>query len=556
MGAEQEDVACHRLDGPVLVDGADERVVRLGQHPVVARLRDGAPRRDRGQPGALPGPQLAVDPVVVQVGAPPAPPGLDAVGHQVHDLVELLPLEAGVVGGPAHEVEQLVGAPLLGGDLGHDLLGGDVEGQAGELHRVESAGPHGGQQGRALDELVAGEGEEAALRRPRPAVVGAAHPLEEGGDAAGRADLAHQLDGADVDAQLERSGGHEGPEVAGPQPGLDPVAALLGEAAVVGRHRLVAEALGQLVGQALGQPAGVDEDERGAVLGHERGDPVEDVGQLLVGGDGLQLGVGQLEGQIDRALVAHVDDLRQGPVAHQQAAHRLHRALGGREADAGRPPVAQGLEPLQAEGQVGPPLVAGDGVDLVDDDGVDGAQRLASPPAGDEEVERLRRRHHEARRVPEHGRPLGAGGVAGADADREVRRRQAELDGHGGDLVEGSLEVLGDVDGQRLEGRHVEHPGHVGDLGPVLGRPVEPVDGDQEGGQGLARPRRGGDERVLRGGDGGPAPPLGLRGALREAAPEPGAHRRVEALEGAGRARLGPGVGGHDQHPGDPTQGV
>ena len=51
--AEQEDVARHRLDGPVLVDGADEGVVGLGDHAVVADLGDRAARRERGEPGAL-----------------------------------------------------------------------------------------------------------------------------------------------------------------------------------------------------------------------------------------------------------------------------------------------------------------------------------------------------------------------------------------------------------------------------------------------------------------------------------------------------------------------
>ena len=55
VGAEQEDVAGHRLDRPVLVDGADERVVGLGDDAVVAGLGDGAARGDRGEAGALAG---------------------------------------------------------------------------------------------------------------------------------------------------------------------------------------------------------------------------------------------------------------------------------------------------------------------------------------------------------------------------------------------------------------------------------------------------------------------------------------------------------------------
>ena len=81
----------HRLDGPVLVDRADQGVVGVGHDPVVAGLGDGAAGGGRRQPGALAGPQLAVDLVVVEVGAAPAPAGLDAVADQVDDLVELVP---------------------------------------------------------------------------------------------------------------------------------------------------------------------------------------------------------------------------------------------------------------------------------------------------------------------------------------------------------------------------------------------------------------------------------------------------------------------------------
>ena len=199
-----------------------------------------------------------------------------------------------------------------GPDLGHDLLGDDVEREVREVDRVEPTGAHRGQQRGALDQLVAGEREQAPLRGAGAAVVGAAHALQERGDAARRADLAHQLDRADVDAQLERRGGDERLQLAGAQAGLDPVAALLGEAAVVGGDDVVAQALAELVGEPLGEPAGVDEHERRAVLEHERGDAVEHVAHLLGGGDGLELAVGQLQREVEVALVAGVDDRGDG----------------------------------------------------------------------------------------------------------------------------------------------------------------------------------------------------------------------------------------------------
>ena len=142
---------------------------------------------------------------------------------------------------------------------------------------------------------------------------------------------------------------------------------------MVGGHHVVAQALPELVGQALGQPAGVDEHQRGAVLAHQPGDAVEHVGQLLGRGHRLQLALGQLQGHVQVPLMAHVDHRGQGPVPDQQPPDRLDGALGGRQADAHRAVVAQGLQPLQAEGQVGAPLVPGHGVDLVHDHRLGGA---------------------------------------------------------------------------------------------------------------------------------------------------------------------------------------
>ena len=65
--------------------------------------------------------------------------------------------------------------------------------------------------------------------------------------APGRAHLADQLDRPDVDPELQRGGGHQGPEVPGPEPGLHPLPSVLGEAAVVGGH---------LVGARAARPAG------------------------------------------------------------------------------------------------------------------------------------------------------------------------------------------------------------------------------------------------------------------------------------------------------------
>src|SRR5690606_7504593 len=158
-------------------------------------------------------------------------------------------------------------------------------------------------------------------------------------------------------------------------------------------------------------------------------------------------------------------------------------------------------------------------------------------------------------RPAHHRGPLARGGVARAHADPQVGGVEAQLGRHLGDLAQGALEVLGDVDRERLERRHVDDlrpPGDV--LAPGVG-PVEAVDADEEPGQRLARTGGRGDERVAPLGDVRPPGPLRGGGAVGEAAGEPRRHGGVERVaERAGvvagpRAREEPGVLDADHAP-------
>ena len=53
--AELEDVALQALDSEVLVDAADDVVLRLQQHLIVGRVGDRAARGERRRAGAAPG---------------------------------------------------------------------------------------------------------------------------------------------------------------------------------------------------------------------------------------------------------------------------------------------------------------------------------------------------------------------------------------------------------------------------------------------------------------------------------------------------------------------
>ena len=118
---------------------------------------------------------------------------------------------------------------------------------------------------------------------PSIAWPGAADPLQKGRDRARRAELADEVDVADVDAEFERGGGDHRFQVAALQPLLGREAPLLGHAAVMGGDRVLAEPVGKLARDSLAHAASVDEDEGRPVLADERGEPLVDLAPDFVG---------------------------------------------------------------------------------------------------------------------------------------------------------------------------------------------------------------------------------------------------------------------------------
>ena len=167
-------------------------------------------------------------------------------------------------------------------------------------------------------------------------------------------------------------------------------------------------------------------------------------------------------------------------------------------------------------------------VDLVDDDGLHAAQRVAGARR-EHQVERLGRRDQDVGRVAHQLLALLARRVAGAHRDRGRVERRAEAFGREGDAGERGAKVLLDVERERAQRRDVQDA-----AAPVLRRGgfgAEPVDGRQERRERLPRPGRREQERVVPARDRGPA--LGLRvGGRGEAGVEPGPHRRGEEIDG------------------------
>ena len=238
---------------------------------------------------------------------------------------------------------------------------------------------------------------------------------------------------------------------------------------------------------------------RGLVVGNDGDGPgtAEEAGDLGAGGDG--------RGQPD--------------------------ALGGA--------LQEVIEALQGQGQVGAALGTGEGVDLVDDDGLHGAQRGAHG-AGEHEVEGLRRRNEDVRRAGGQAAALGGGGVPGAHAHAHRDGRTPKPRGGRGDAGQGAAQVALDVGTQRLERGDVQDA-HAPVLpGGPLTAPPQPVDGGEEGGQRLARPGGGDDERVLAAADRRPGALLDRRRAAGEGGGEPGPGRGGEAAQSRSRRRRRP----------------
>ncbi len=98
--------------------------------------------------------------------------------------------------------------------------------------------------------------------------------------------------------------------------------------------------------------------------------------------------------------------------------------------------LGQGLKALEGERQVGSALGGDEGVNLVDDDGIDGAQCLGCL-RGQQQVERLRGGDENVGWVACEPGALPLRRVAGPDADRRIVERHALAAGHVGDPGEG-----------------------------------------------------------------------------------------------------------------------
>lgn len=108
-----------------------------------------------------------------------------------------------------------------------------------------------------------------------------------------------------------------------------------------------------------------------------------------------------------------------------------------------------------------------EGVDLVDDDGFDGAEGFACV-GGEEEIEGFGGGDENVAGMFAETGAFGGGGVAGADGDFGDVNGNAHALGHVGNTGEGGAEVAFDVDGEGFEGGDVDDA-DAGAFGEDLG---------------------------------------------------------------------------------------
>ena len=238
----------------------------------------------------------------------PSPTCREAVGEHADHGVEVVARERAIRPGATHQREQLVLDVLAARDFGGDLLRQHVERRVVRDDAVELAATDRSQQRRALDQIVPRRRQQPSLGDAAHRVAGAADALQQRGDAMRRADLADQIDVADVDAELERRGRHERLQRAGLQPVLGVEPRLLRQAAVMRGDRVVAEPLAQVTRQPFRQPPRVDEHQRRRVRLDQLGQPVVVLLPDLVRHHRVERRARNLDRQIDRAAMAFVDD--------------------------------------------------------------------------------------------------------------------------------------------------------------------------------------------------------------------------------------------------------
>jgi hypothetical protein len=158
----------------------------------------------------------------------------------------------------------------------------------------------------------------------------ASDALQRHGDRPRRANLANQIDRADVDAELERRRRDHRLQLALLQSLLGGEPELPRQTAVMRQDGLLAKPFAQMVGNALGEPPRVDEHERGSMLLNQRRNAIVDLRPHLIRRDWSKLVLRNLDREIHGAAMSVINHCHLGSVIRcQEAGNCLDRPDGG-----------------------------------------------------------------------------------------------------------------------------------------------------------------------------------------------------------------------------------
>src|ERR1700733_12588482 len=207
-----------------------------------------------------------------------------------------------------------------------------------------------------------------------------------------------------------------------------------------------AELFRQVVRDPLRQAPGVYKYQRRAMLFDQFHQAVINLVPHFVAGDGAELAGGNFNGQVELSFVADVDDDRiRAAVAGEEMGHFFNRFLGGRKSNAHWPTMGQLFQPLERESQVSATFVIGDGMDFIEDHGLNVEQDGPALLRREQDVERLWRGYQNMGWTLQHGPALVHEGIAGADRGPNLRHQKSALARQLQNFTERDLEILLDV---------------------------------------------------------------------------------------------------------------
>ena len=156
-------------------------------------------------------------------------------------------------------------------------------------------------------------------------------------------------------------------------------------------HAFDSQPLGEMMRHAFRESASIYKHEGRPMLPYEFRDSIVNFVPHLVRSHRTQFAGRHFDGEIHLALMPDLHNDGIGPSAScKKMRDQLDGLLRGGQTDAKRGPIGKRFQSLQRQRQMGAAFVIGNGVNLVDNYGLDAAQHFAAFSRSQQDVERFR----------------------------------------------------------------------------------------------------------------------------------------------------------------------